>query len=233
MQAAGTQTSNFPHWVFRRSPRSGPSLLHFRTWKWILISHTYCNGNCYWRVPDIFYIPSCTVFYHHIHTTTFYCYRISQACILEAKRAPSIYLSSQYTHSSSFFSPNINSAGSSHFTVSSWMSPELRDIFTSRTATQLLLFRRNHIKAVVQGLATCLTLSCMAGKSAIEAKHLSGWTLTDIWKSFKNLKKFHPTTQQKLSKGIRKKHIVHWILFTGNDIKTKAKLTNLFRLNKV
>lgn len=24
MQAAGTQTSNFPHWVFRRSPRSGP-----------------------------------------------------------------------------------------------------------------------------------------------------------------------------------------------------------------
>lgn len=68
----------------------------------------------------------------------------------------------------SLFLPNNNSVGSSCFTIGSWMTPELRDIFTSRTATQLLLFKQeSHMNIAARALATRLTLSCRSRKFAI------------------------------------------------------------------
>lgn len=168
MQPARTQTSNFPHLVLRRSPGSEPSLLHlFHGLEINLYQSCMLRWQLLLKSPNIFCVLSCTVSLilssdTHIQVLLLLNQNLS-GMYLGLRRAPHTSLPSQYFHFSSLFCLNINSAGSSCFTVGSWMTPELRDIFTSRTATQLLLFKReSHTSVAVQALATCLTLSCRA-----------------------------------------------------------------------
>lgn len=168
MQAARTQTSSFPHLVLRRSPGSDPGLLPLFQG---LEMNRHQSRMLWWQLSlrglNIF----CVVMHYGLHFIITYTHLSPTAVQSESFRhVLKVKKSTTYMPVLTvlFFLPNINSVGSSCFTIGSWMTPELRDIFTSRTATQLLLFKQeSQMNIAAQALATRLTLSCRSRKFAI------------------------------------------------------------------
>lgn len=169
MQAARTQTSSFSHLVLRRSPGSDPGLLPL--YKGLEMNH-HQPQPLWWQLSlrglNIF----CVVMHYGLHFTIRYTHLSPSATQSESFRHV-LKVKKSITYKPAltvllFFLPNTNSVGSSCLTIGSWMTPELRDIFTSHTATQLLLFKQeSQMNAAARALATRLTLSCRSRKFAI------------------------------------------------------------------